>query len=288
VIGGGDRSAAPPQGPATMNSGSGRAWRLAPALAAALLLLACKTTTTVDGATVPNDATPTGVPEGDVHKRAGVRLQLASNYYQKGQMQIALDEARQAVELDPGFSAAYGLLGLIEMDLGNVAEAESSFRRALALDRDNPDLNNNYGWFLCRTKRERESMAYFDRAAGNKLYGSPAMALQDAGICMLQVGDDQKAEQYLLRAFEADASSPVAKFQLAQLYLARHQLDRANFYFDLLTKGAEPTAESLWLGLRIAHARGDASAERRLRDELRSRFPNSPQAEAQQRGQYDN
>ncbi|HEX7155977.1 MAG TPA: hypothetical protein VF229_02115, partial [Burkholderiaceae bacterium] len=75
-----------------MNRQPWRALRRAAALAAALLVLAaCKTTTTVDGATVPNDATPAGAQEGDVHKRAGVRLQLAVSYYQKGQMQIALD-----------------------------------------------------------------------------------------------------------------------------------------------------------------------------------------------------
>jgi type IV pilus assembly protein PilF len=155
--------------------------------------------------------------------------------------------------------------------------AEDNFRHALQLNPKDPEVNNNFGWFLCRTRREREALAYFDRAAADRLYSTPAMALQNAGICLMQIGDNERAEKYLMRAFEADASSPVAKFQLAQLYLQIHRLDRAEFYYELLSKGIDGNAQTLWLGTKIAHARSDRRAERRLSDELRARFPNAPE-----------
>lgn len=254
---------------------------------ALVLLYACKTTTTVDGVAVDKDTALPGASEGDAKKRAAVRLQLASTYYQSGQLQVAIDTARRAIELDPNSAQAHGLLGLMLMDAGQVVQADASFQRALALDRNNPDLNNNYGWFLCQTGHERESIAYFDRALSVRMYESPARALQNAGICLLRMHDDAGAEKYLLRALSADATSPVAKFQLAQMYLHQRRFERCDFYFDLLIRSTEQNAETLWLGARIAHAKKDEGAERRYAEQLQLRFPDSPQANSMHRGHYD-
>jgi type IV pilus assembly protein PilF len=245
-------------------------------LAAAAALGGCRTTTTVT-ATSDSAQTSAATAEGDPHRRAAVRLQLAGGYYQKGQLEVAIKEATEAPRLDPNLASAFSLLGLIYMDLQQNAQAEDNFRHALQLDPKDPELNNNFGWFLCRTHRERDAVAYFDRATANRLYATPAMALQNAGICLKQIGDNERAEKYLMRAFEADASSPVAKFQLAQLFLQTRRLDRAEFYYNLLAKGVDPNAQTLWLGTKIAHARSDLRTERRLSEELRARFPSAPE-----------
>ncbi len=260
-----------------------RRWLLL-AVALSLLSAAC-TTTTVDGA----PAVPTAAPavDADARKRADIRLQLAASYYQKGQFNIALEEAQRALQADPNYAAAYGLLGLIYMDLGDRREADANFARALKLDPASPELSNNYGWYLCQTGRERESVEYFLRAAQDRLYATPGKAMQNAGICMMRVRDYRAAEQHLRRALELDATSPFTKFYLAQLYLAMRQLDRAAFYYGLLEKQVDATAETLWLGLRIARAGGDVRTERQFADELRRRFPNSPEASALRRGAFD-
>jgi type IV pilus assembly protein PilF len=246
------------------------------ALACAAALGGCKTTTTVTQTSDPGQ-TSGASNEGDPHRRAAVRLQLAAGYYQKGQLDVAIKEATDATQIDPNLAAAFGLLGLIHMDLQQNPQAESNFRHALELDPKDPELNNNFGWFLCRSRREREAVSYFDKAAANRMYATPAMALQNAGICLMQVGDTEHAEKYLTKAFEADASSPVAKFQLAQLYLQTQRLDRAEFYYGLLARTVDPNAQTLWLGTKIAHARSDARTQQRLAEELRSRFPTAPE-----------
>jgi type IV pilus assembly protein PilF len=268
-----------------------RAARVPPALwalcTAAFVLAGCQTTTLVNGRPVPvNEANPR-TSEADALKRADIRLQLAASYYQQRQFAVAIDEAKQALSLNPNSTAAYGLLGLIYMDLDDRAQAEANFSRALRLDPDNPELNNNYGWFLCRTGREKSALEYFQRAASNRLYATPALPLQNAGVCMMQLKDYKEAEAYLRRSFETDANSAVVKFQLARLYLATRQFDRANFYFSLLERNVDPTPETLWLGLRIARAQGDVQAERGYADQLRRRFPNSNEASLLRRGVFD-
>lgn len=257
------------------------------ALAASALATGCQTVTTVDGVPVapPPPAPQPGDPES--RKRAEIRLQLAASYYQKGQFSIALEEVQRALQQDPNNVQAHGLQGLIYMDMGEQREAEAAFARGLKLEPANPELNNNYGWFLCNTGRERESIDHFQRAAQDKLYATPAMALQNAGVCLMKLRDYAGAERYLRRAFELDASSPVTKFHLSRLYLAKGEPDRAWFYYGLLEKQINATAETLWLGLRVARAKGDVRTERQFADDLRRKFPDSAEASRLRRGAFD-
>jgi type IV pilus assembly protein PilF len=254
----------------------------------ALLTASCTTTTEINGQEVatrqPNPNTPT---ENDARKRAGIRLQLAATYYQKGQFNVALEEVQRAVQLDSSYADAYGLLGLINMDLGKQGEAETNFQRALQLDGENPEILNNYGWFLCQSGRERQSIEYFRRAAASKAYATPAMSMQNAGLCMLRVKDNKAAEEFFKRSFELDAANPVTKFQLARIYLSARQVERARFYYGLLPKGQDANAEVLWLGLRIARAEGDVSTEQQFANDLRRRFPESREAAALRREAFD-
>jgi type IV pilus assembly protein PilF len=270
----------------TIGPGSLGALALALVLAAATLG-GCTTTTEVNGQPVAGGPTAGAAAEGEARKRAGIRLQLAATYYQKGQFSIALEEVARAQQLDPSNADAHSLLGLINMDLGKHGEAEANFQRALQLQPENAEILNNYGWFLCQSGRERESVDYFRRASQTKLYATPAMPMRNAGLCMLRIRDTKAAEEFLRRAFELDAANPATKYQLARLYLSTRQLERARFYYGLLPRGAEANAEVVWLGLRLARAEGDVRGEQQLAAELRRRFPDSPEAAALHREAFD-
>ncbi len=265
-------------------------FRLTIVTALALMSVACTTTTTT---TVNNDGiskTTTDRPrvvEGDPRTRAQARTDLAAGYYRNGQLAVALEEARRSVVIDPNFAETYGLLGLIFMEMNERRDAEENFQRALKLDAANAELNNNYGFFLCNSGRERESIEYFDRAIRDPLYRTPARANQNAGACLMRVKEYSGAERYLRRSFELDAGTAVPKFLLSQLYLATGQVEKATFYYNILAKSVESSAESLWLGLRVARANADLRTETQLANELKQRFPAAPETAALARGDFD-
>ncbi|MBK9246015.1 MAG: type IV pilus biogenesis/stability protein PilW [Burkholderiales bacterium] len=263
---------------------SARSRRVLVAMLLAALAAGCKTTTTtVAGVEVPVAAKS----EADPRKRAEIRTDLASSYYRDGRLGVALEEAQRAVQSDSRYAPAHGLLGLIYMEIGDRSEAEASFARALRLEPENSGILNNYGWFLCQSGRERESVEYFQRAAANRLYATPALAMRNAGVCLLKINDVEGGERALRRALELDASDPVTKFELARMYLRRNQPERANFYYGLLDPVSRASAPGLWLGLRIARANGDIRRERELAGQLRERFPDSAEAAALRRGAFD-
>ena len=77
-------------------------------------------------------------------------------------------------------------------------------------------------------------------AAADHAYTTPAKPLHNAGICLMQMGDESGAEGYLLRAFKVDPSNAVAMYNLAELYLKRGTYDRAKFYSDRLLATYQP------------------------------------------------
>lgn len=230
---------------------------------------------------------PESPDESEERRRARIRLELATGYYQQRNYNVALDELRQALQADPNYAPAYGLLGLVYMDLRENDKAGQSFQRGLQIQPNDSELNNNYGWFLCRIGREQESFEFFLKATRNPLYATPAKPLHNAGICALKSGDTLAAERYFQQSFQADPRNPVALYQLADLYLKRNEAAKSRVYTQRLLTMYEPNAETLWLSLRVERKLGNRDAESRLALQLRRRFPQSRETALMLSGQFD-
>ncbi len=224
----------------------------------------------------------------DQRRRAKIRLELAVNYFKERQIKTALEELRSAEAADPNFADVHNMRAIVLSSIGENKDAEASFLRALRLTPTDSDINNNFGWFLCQQGRERESIRFFDAAARNPLYQTPAMPIRNAGICLMRVQDWKAAETYLMRSFEMEPGNVVGVYNLALMYLRAKDLERAWFYAERLNKMLpEPSAEALWLAIRVAHARKDDGEKQALATQLRRGFISSPEWAAFQRGAFD-
>lgn len=220
-------------------------------------------------------------------RRAQIRLQLAVGYYQQGQMNVALDELKQALQSDPDLADAYNMRGLIYMEMGELRLAEDSFVRALRLAPNNPETANNYGWFLCQNGRENEAIKYFDAALKNRSYQSPAVALNNAGACSLKLKNLAAAERYLAQAFEMDPGRADTNVNLARLHIEKSDLQRARFYMNRAIKAGNLGPDALWTGIKIERKLGDRTVENSLATQLRRNFPKSKEFAAYLRGAFD-
>jgi type IV pilus assembly protein PilF len=251
------------------------------ALAALLLLAGC--------ASKPEPLdTGTMVGEvGDPRNRARVHTELASAYYERGNMAVALEELRLATGADSSYAPAYSMYGAVYMELKETSKADDSFQRGLRLSPNDPDINHNYGWFLCQNGREKDSIGYFLQAIRNPLYGSPARSYSAAGVCSLRTKNTKDAEEYFVRALKLDAEEPGALLQLGQIRYRQGSVEEARRLVSRHLKLASPSPESLWLAVRIERKLGERAAEHSYANQLRRRFPGSPEYEALQRGHFD-
>ncbi len=263
---------------------------LAAAGCVAVGLSACSTTTTSTPSTNTGasnvDVQKRDAGPADNRKRANIRLQLAVGYYQDGKFATALDELKQALTLDPNYADAHTVLALVYTELHQDDLAEQSFQRALQLEPANSDLNNNYGWYLCQHGRERESLKYFDTALKNPLYPQKAKPLQNSGVCAAKMGDAAAAEDFFRRSFEIDPTGAVSAYNLASIYYDRKDFPRARFYVAQVNNSPTPSAQSLWLGIRIERRLGNRTNQIALESQLERLFADSREAQLQKRGNY--
>jgi type IV pilus assembly protein PilF len=256
------------------------------ALASVALLSGCAVGAGGDpGANKKDIVTESDEPEA--RKRARLRLELASGYFNEGKTTVALDEIKQALTNDPNFGEAFNLRGLIYMRLNDMRLAEDSFRRAIALNPRDANSAHNFGWMLCQQQRFPESFTYFKQALSVPLYGEQSKTLMAQGLCELAAGQKGEAERSLARAYELDASNPIVGYNLASILYDRAEYPRAQFYIRRLNNGDYANAETLWLGIKVERRLGDSVALQQLAGQLKRRFPQSREQASYEKGAFN-
>ena len=233
----------------------------------------------------PDLVTPSDEP--DIRRRARLRLELASSYFEQGQTTVALDEIKKSLATDPGFADAYNLRGLVYMRLNDLPLAEDSFKQALSLNTRNADVAHNYGWLLCQQSRYPESNALFAQAANNPTYPGKARTLMVQGVCQVRAGLPDAAERTLLQSYELDPNNPVTGYNLASVLYARGDFSRAQFYIRRLNSSDLANAETLWLGIKTERGLNNRAGAAQLAEQLKNRFAESPQAASFDKGSFN-
>jgi type IV pilus assembly protein PilF len=235
--------------------------------------------------TASDNFTDSDEPEG--RKRATNRLKLAVLYFQDAKYNYALDEIKQAIQIDPTWFELYGMRGLIYMQTNEFGPAEASFQKALSLRPNSSDQKHNYGVLLCRMKRPAEAIKMFDSALADPAYTQRARTWAEEGRCQLSNGNKAAAEASFMKSLEFDAGNPANTVSLSALLFERGELVRAQFYARRVNNSERATADSLWLGIKIERALNNRDAQSQLEAQLRKRFAQSPEALALDRGAFN-
>ena len=225
--------------------------------------------------------------ETEIHRRARIRLELASSYFEAGRTAVALDEVKKALAIDAGSADAYNLRGLIYLRLNDHIQAEDSFRRALGLRPQDASIMHNHAWLLCQQKRFGDADKQFERALAQPGYDSRSKTLMAQGLCQDRAGLQAMAELTLLKAYELDARNPIVAYNLSRLLSQRSEHQRAQFYIRRLNNSEWANAESLWLGIKVERALGDRVVVEQLASKLGQRFPESREQSWYEQGNFN-
>ena len=268
-------------------SGIGRKALLTSAFFLALTALAPLPSQAQKNTQQSSDAPTQAVPK-DITTRAKLHTELASLYFQNGNLIVALEELTLAIAINPDYAPAYALRGVVLYHIKEFPSAESDFQKALKLNARDPEINNNYGWYLCQTGKEKESIDYFLKAIRDPLYQTPEIAHLTAGACHIKLGELDQAEEYLRRTLRFSPGDLQAQYQLAVIGYKRSNFDAARMYLmEVIKNMPEPTPEVLWLLLRVERKLGDKTAEDSLAARLRRKFPDSPEYQELMKGNFE-
>jgi len=213
-------------------------------------------------------------------ERARMHTDLAAGYYERGQMDVAIDELNLAVALDLNYAPAYNIYGLVYSVLGEDRKAEQNFERALQLAPNDSDIHHNWGWYLCQHKREREALEQFEIAVRNPLYRTPEIALDNAGRCAITIGEIRLADSYFRRALVAKPGNALAGYGLALIaYKEARYVDARNWMKGAMQTNS-PEPETLYLGMCIERKLNDRQAELSYISQLRNRYPDASETKA--------
>lgn len=223
----------------------------------------------------------------DDRTRAKIHTELGALYYQDGNIPVAMEELTVAIYIDPKYAPAYSMRALVHHYLKEPNHAEENFRQAIALAPDDPEIANNFGWFLCQIGRDAEAMPFFEKALRNRLYQTPDRAYFNAGQCAQKLGNMTLAAEYIEAAHRLSGSSPIIAFRLAEIRYSQGALDDAKRLLSDAISALDPNAEVLWLAIRIDRKLGDRQSEATYTSQLRRKFASSKEYQELLKGNFE-
>ena len=174
--------------------------------------------------------------------------------------------------------------GLVYERLNEMSKAQRAFAAAARLGKQDPNIQNSYAGFLCRTGKA---------PAGEKtLHGSRAQpGLPDPGGGAAQCrrlraasGDVVDAERYFNRALAIRPNMPEALLELGQSRARARRCGGSARFCAALSGRESADPRNFWLGYRAERKLGDSTAAAGYARRLQTDFPNSEQAQVLRSG----
>ena len=215
---------------------------------------------------------------------AAVNVQLAIEYLKLGKLGDSRDFIERALKQDPGNANVQLTAGLVYERLNEMPKAERAYSTGFRLGKNDPNIQNTYAGFLCRTGKAVAGEKLFAEVARNPLYQTPEVALVNAGVCVRGTGDLVDAERYFNRALAVRQNLPEAMLQLGNIAFERGDAAQARELVRRYLAVNAPTSEVLWLGFRAERKLGDATTAASYARRVQTEFPDSEQAQMMRSG----
>lgn len=238
-------------------------------LALAFMLSACATT--------GGDDSTGNLGVNQRESPAQIYVEMGIAYMRDGQDSVALKKLRRAIEVDPRNSQAHNVLGILYERLGESELATKHYDRAAAIDPRDPYIRNARGSFFCKQGQYVVALEEFELALDNPLYPTPWVALTNAGLCAKRAGKGEESEKYLRHALSRNPRYSPALLKMAERSYEQENHLSARAYLERFHSETDPTAASLWLGVRVEKKLGARMKSIDYKRRLLKEFPDSPE-----------
>ena len=225
-----------------------------------------------------------GFKKASPEVQANTNMQLAIEYMKLGKLASAREYMETALSQDPGNADVQMTAGIVYERLNEMQKAERAYKTMYRLGKSDPNIQNTYAGFLCRTGKADAGEKLFAEVARSPLYQTPEVALVNAAVCVRGTGDLVDAERYLNQALAIHPNMPEAMLQLGNVEFDRGDAAKALEVVQKYLAVNPPSPEVLWLGFRAERKLGDTTAAAGYARRVQTEFPNSEQAQMMRSG----
>ncbi len=228
--------------------------------------------------------TEKGIPEKEVQPpetRAQLHAQLAANYLQRNQLEVALDETEKALSLDSNNLSANYIMALIKLRFKDPDQADNYFRKASGRGADGktlPNAQHDYANFLCQRKEYRRADRLYQEVIDNPLYPSPDRVLLNRGECYMTQDRYDEAEKYLRQALRSNPRQVGALYQMTRVSFRNGTPLETRAWYQRYLEVGEDRPEILYIAYQTEKSLGDKDAAASLALLLKGKFPDSEEA----------
>lgn len=188
-------------------------------------------------------------------------IELAPNYIQaynnlgvayehKGETAKAIPLYEKAIELNPQLSVAYNNLGNIYCVKGEIDKAISFFEKAVELDPKYSEAYNGLGNAYQEKGDIDKAIPQYEKAI--ELNPNYSEAYNDMGLAYYHQGNLDKAIPSIEKAIDLNPEDASAYFNLGLAYKKKGDLDKAIQYFEKAIQ-LDPTDPSTYINLGNAY-----------------------------------
>lgn len=216
--------------------------------------------------------------DGSREKSADIYLQLGIRYLNMNRLDVAKENLEKVLAQDSNNVQAHNALAFLYEKIEKFADAKIHYEAALRLTPDDLGVQNNFGRFLCKHGQAERGMALLNQAIGNLLNDRQWLALTNAGLCQMDMGQKQMAKTYFKQALLANNAYAPALLEMQKLSFQNGEYWPAKGYLQRYLGVAEHTAESLWYGMQTEQALGNVEEAGKYQNLLLEKFPLSNEA----------
>ncbi|MDT0595869.1 type IV pilus biogenesis/stability protein PilW [Glaciecola petra] len=225
-------------------------------------------------ASEPANKSYVGTGQFDQTEAAKTRVSLGLTYLKNGNFSQAKFNLDKALEFDPRSGQANFAMAFYYQQVEEFERAEEYYQQAIGYSRNDPDVLNSYGAFLCKQGKYNKAKTYFLQAVDDKSYISTAETYENLAICMQSQGNDVEAIEYFNSALNHQPSRASSLLYISELYVKQQNWDEAKKALWKYERNATVSAESLYLSYQIAQGQGDLRASLEYVDLLKRLHPN--------------
>jgi tetratricopeptide (TPR) repeat protein len=156
---------------------------------------------------------------------------MGDAYREKGLTAASIRHYNEAIDLHPGFSAAYYGIAVLHLKRGDIDRADDYLRKTLAIDPNHTlALSDTAEVMLLRNSDPEEALLIAEQAISKRPpFYQPYLTM---GNILILLGREKEAEDYYAKALHRGSSEHLVLLSKARSYYLMGDMENANIYIS--------------------------------------------------------